>query len=86
MATKTIYCAKAFWWRQGSLWGGETHQFLNEERAIMGAEVLFSGAHGVAVFSVTGHPDIDLWEDPQLIAAYGDTPSLASDAAETEAA
>lgn len=85
MAAKTIYCARAFWWRQGRLWGGEVRQFLNEERAIAGAEALYTGAHGVAVFSVTGHPDVDLWEDPQLIATYGDVPSVTGNGSEPDA-
>lgn len=76
MAAKTIYCARAFWWRGGRLQAGEVHQFLNEERAMAGAEALYTGAHGVAVFSVTGHPDVDLWEDPVMITVFGDVPGL----------
>lgn len=85
MAAKTIYCARAFWWRGGRLLPGEVHQFLNEERAIAGAEALYTGAHSVAIFSVTGYPDVDLWEDPQLIDAYGDVPNLEGDAPEHHA-
>lgn len=76
MARKTIYCAQAFWLRDGRLRGGEVHQFLNEERAREGAQALITGSHGVAVFSVEGHPDEDLWEEPRLIETFGATPSL----------
>lgn len=76
MATKTIYCAQAFWWRDGRLRGGEVHQFLNHYRATEGGQVLFTGADGVAVFSVEGHPDIDLWEHPVMLETFGAVPSV----------
>jgi hypothetical protein len=79
MARKTIYCAQAFWPRDGRLIGGDVHQFLNEERAIEGGQVLFTGAPGVAVFSVDGHPEIDLWEEPRMIEAFGDVPPIELD-------
>lgn len=75
MARKTIYCAQAFWRREGGLVAGEVRQFLNEDRARQGGEILLSGADGVAVFSVEGHPDEDFWDDPVLILLLGDTPS-----------
>lgn len=74
MAQKTIYCAQAFWHRQGRLEGGQVHQFLNAERAMLGGEALFTGAHGVAVFSVTGDPTFNLWEEPKLLATFGLVP------------
>lgn len=79
MARKTIYCAQAFWLRGGRLAGGEVHQFLNEERALEGGLVLLTGSDGVAVFSVEGHPDEDLWEEPQLIETFGRVPALHQD-------
>ncbi len=75
MARKTIYCAQAFWRRDGRLISGEVRQFLNEERARQGGEILLTGADGVAVFSMEGHPDVDLWEEPRLIEVMGDAPS-----------
>lgn len=74
MAAKTIYCAQAFWRRPSGLFGGTVHQFMTAERALAGGEALFTGAHGVAVFSVEGYPDIDLWEEPKIIATFGDAP------------
>lgn len=76
MARKTIYCAQAFWRREGRLVGGEVRQFLNEDRARQGGEILLTGADGVAVFSMEGHPDEDLWEEPRLIEVMGDAPSV----------
>lgn len=76
MARKTIYCAQGFWRRGSRLVGGEVRQFLNEERARLGAEALRTGCDGVAVFSVEGHPDEDLWEEPRLIEIFGHVPAL----------
>lgn len=76
MARKTIYCAQAFWNRGGRLQGGEVHQFLNRERAIEGGRALASGALGVAVFSVDGYPDVDLWDEPRMIEAFGEVPAI----------
>lgn len=76
MAQKTIYCAQAFWRRDGRLVGGEVHQFLNLDRANEGGAVLFTGADGVAVFSVVGYPDIDLWEEPRMRATFGEVPAV----------
>ena len=76
MARKTIYCAQAFWRRNGRLVGGEVRQFLNEDRARAGAEILLTGADGVAVFSLEGHPDEDLWDEPRLIERWGVVPSI----------
>lgn len=75
MAVKTIYCAQAFWRRPNGLFGGTVHQFMTAERALAGGEALFTGAHGVAVFSVEGYPDIDLWEEPKVIVTFGDVPA-----------
>lgn len=76
MARKTIYCAQAFWSRRGRLKGGEVHQFLNRERAVEGGRALATGVPGVAVFSVDGYPDIDLWEEPRMLETFGDVPAI----------
>lgn len=79
MARKTIYCAQAFWLRGGRPRGGEVHQFLNEERAREGGRALLSASDGVAVFSVEGHIDEGLWEEPCLIETFGSVPPLHTD-------
>lgn len=79
MARKTIYCAQAFWLRGGRLTGGEVHRFLDEERARAGADALITGSDGVAVFSVEGHPDEDLWAEPRLIETFGAVPAMQPD-------
>lgn len=76
MAAKTIYCAQPFWVRGGRYVAGQPLQFMTEERAREGAQALLTGSAGVAVFSVTGHPDIDLWDEPVMLATFGDVPSL----------
>ena len=78
MARKTIYCAQGFWWRNGRREPGVVHQFLNEERAREGGEILSLSADAVAGFSLTGEPDVDFWEDPVIIARYGDVPAEAA--------
>ena len=79
MARKTIYCAQAFWPRRGRLKGGEVHQFLNRERAVEGGRALATGAPGVAVFSVDGYPDIDLWDEPRMLETFGEVPAIDPD-------
>ena len=74
MARKTIYCAQAFWRRDGRLWAGAVHEFLNAERALAGGEILALGATGAAVFSLTGEPDVDYWDEPVVLATFGETP------------
>lgn len=76
MTWKTIYCARAFWLRSDGLHGGEVHRFLNGARAVEGARALFTGADGVAVFSMVGYPDEDHWEDPHLIQTFGIVPAM----------
>lgn len=79
MARKTAYCAQAFWRRGQRLVGGEVYRFHTEERARRGAEALLTGNAGVAVFSVDGHPDEDLWNDPVMIETIGSVPALSDD-------
>lgn len=74
MARKTIYCAQPFWRRQGRLEAGTVHEFHTEERAMRGGEILARGANGAAVFSLTGDTDVDFWDEPVLIATFGDAP------------
>jgi len=76
MARKTIYCAQAFWLSGGRLAGGQVHQFVTEERAMLGADALRTGCDGVAVFSIEGHPDEDLWEEPKMLASFGPVPAI----------
>lgn len=76
LARKTIYCAQAFWPRGGRLVGGEVYRFHTEERARRGAQALMTGNQGVAIFSVSGHADEDLWDDPVMIEAFGLVPAV----------
>lgn len=74
--SKTIYCAQPFWRRDRGLEPGLVHQFMTEERARAGGEILAGSAAGVAVFSLTGEPDVDYWGEPILIQIFGETPTL----------
>ena len=76
MARKTIYCAQAFWPRGRGLVGGEVYRFHTEERARRGVDALLTGNAGVALFSVSGHPDEDLWNEPVMIETFGLVPAV----------
>jgi hypothetical protein len=77
-AMKTIYCAQAFWRRDGRLYGGPVHQFLTADRAVQGGEILAGSADGAAVFTLTGEPDVDYWDEPVILMTIGDAPQLAA--------
>lgn len=74
---KTVYIAQAFHWIDGQLVPGEFFQYARPERAAAAGERLAGSAPGVAVFSLDGHPDTDAWEDPVILARYGDAPRAA---------
>lgn len=78
MNRKTIFCAQPFWLNAGRVVPGELYQFSTAERAIEGARILEGSAPGVAVFSLTGHPDTDDWDEPVLIQTVGCAPALAA--------
>lgn len=81
MPRKTIYCAQAFWLRSGRLEPGQVHQFLNADRAREGGQILAASADGAAVFSLTGEPDVDFWDEPTLIESHGLAPAPGREAA-----
>lgn len=76
MARKTIYCAQGFWPHRGRLKGGELHQFSTKERALEGGRAIATSAPGVAVFSVDGYPDVDLWDEPKMLETFGEVPAI----------
>ena len=86
MDRTTIYCAQPFWRRQGHLMPGIVHEFRTEERALEGGEILAGAADGVAVFSLTGEPDIDLWGEPVMLATYGLVPNAEHEPWDADAA
>lgn len=74
---KTVYIAQAFHWIDGKLQPGEFYQYAKAERAAAAGASLSVSAPGVAVFSLDGHPDTDVWEDPVILARYGVAPRAA---------
>lgn len=74
MTRKTIYCAQAFWRQNGRLQAGPVHQFMTAERALAGGEILARSCAGAAVYSLTGEPDTDFWDEPVILARHGDAP------------
>ena len=78
MTKKIIYCAQPFWNDGWEVRPGEVCQFSTLERAMEGARILGTTAPGVAVFSLTGHPDADDWDEPVLIETFGCAPAIAA--------
>lgn len=86
MDRTTIYCAQPFWHRQGRLMPGIVHEFCTEERALEGGEILSASADGVAVFSLSGEPALDLWGEPVMLATYGRVPDAGAEPWDADAA
>ena len=57
---------------------GEVYHFSTKERALEGARILSMSAPGVAVFSLTGHPDVEDWDEPVMIEVHGCAPAIAA--------
>lgn len=77
MAT-VIYCVETFWRNAGKLERGQLRQFAQPALAEATAKDLAERVPGVLVYSVTGEPAIDFWDEPEVIARYGDVPAEAA--------
>jgi len=70
----TVYCVQAYWRDREKLARGRFRQFAKEEAAIGAGKAAAIRNAGVVVFSVSGHPEADYWEEPVVIATFGDVP------------
>lgn len=77
MPSKTVFIAQAFHWVDGRLEPGRHVQYSTPERAEAAGESLAGSAQGVAVFSLEGYPDADVWGEPVILARYGVAPKAA---------
>ena len=75
--TVTVYCVQSFWRDRRKLAAGRLRQFKNEADARMAGESASRRDAGVIVFAITGNPEADYWDEPRLLASYGDVPDLA---------
>ncbi len=74
MAQTTIYCVQTYWKDRLRLNMGGLRQFTDERKARYHAERASLREDGVILYAVRGEPEFDHWEDPRVLAAYGETP------------
>lgn len=72
-----VFCVQTYW-RAGSdrFEPGQFHQFGSRDCAMQAAKHLARSRPGVMVFKVAGEPVADIWQPPQVIARFGDAPSM----------
>lgn len=74
MAKRTIYCVQAYGGRAGRLVPRPLQQFGSAREALQSGERLSPRVSGVVVFRVSGEPDFDQWDDPEVLVARGQVP------------
>lgn len=74
MAEITIYCVQTYWKDRRRLNSGDLRQFKDEPKARAHAERMSVRQDGVLLYALEGDPDMDFWDEPRVIAAYGETP------------
>lgn len=67
----TIYCVQPYWWDGRKLALSEVRRFRTLDEAEREAGKAYARHAGVAVYSVSGWPDYDAWEDPKLVNSVG---------------
>ncbi|MCZ4109558.1 hypothetical protein O3U67_15820 [Brevundimonas diminuta] len=72
MTKRLFYFAIPISRHQGRLLGGEPLRFLSALDAEEGGELLARMSEGVVVYQQLGDPENDVWDDPELLAVYGD--------------
>jgi hypothetical protein len=71
---KTVYCVQAYGKKGRTLTKGALRQFGTEQEAADVGQLLSRRVVGVVVFSVSGEPAADYWEEPRLLATHGEVP------------
>ena len=77
MAHRLHYFARPVFWIHGRLQGGEPMPFLSAQDAEDGGAIIAKMADGAVVYQVLGDPDFDLWEEPELLATFGQADATA---------
>lgn len=71
-----VFCVQTFWRASPSrVERGQLHQFGCRERALETGRVMARRRSGVLVFRVQGEPVSGIWQEPQVLARFGDAPA-----------
>lgn len=74
MPRTTIYCVQTYWKDRLRLNMGGLRQFRKEIEARASGERASRRHDGVIVYALSGDPECEFWEEPRVLAAYGETP------------
>lgn len=72
MAVRLYYFARTVHVVGGRLEGGEPLPFLCAQDAEEGAAVLSKLGFGAIAYQQLADPDFDVWEEPELLATFGE--------------
>lgn len=76
MSRKTVFCVQRYAGSAKRLEPQQMRQFGTVEDALAYGGSVQRRSTGVVVFSVTGEPDFDAWEAPDVLAEYGMVPDI----------
>lgn len=74
MALRTVFCVQTFSKKGRALATGPLRQYGSGAEALQKGEDLQSRNAGVLVYSVEGDPAFDYWDEPKVLASYGQVP------------
>jgi hypothetical protein len=74
MARQTVYIVQPYVGARGRLVEGVLREYGDEGRARQAGAALSAKRAGVLVLAVSCEPDFDQWDEPRVLAAYGETP------------
>lgn len=69
-----VYCVQAYWRDRRGLAKGRFQQFSSREAAMRAAKAAAIRAPGVAVYVMRGYPGTDTWDQPVIVARFGELP------------
>lgn len=71
---RTIFCVQPYVETPHGLAPGHLRRLLSRDAALRAARAFRGSAAGVVVYSVTGSPEADFWQEPVLLARAGTVP------------
>lgn len=72
----TVFCVDTYWQaRPGQMERGQRRQFGDREGAMGAARRMARSRPGVMVYKVSGDPVADIWQPPEIVARFGETPT-----------
>lgn len=75
---QTIFCVQTYWRAGRRLEMGQLRQFADEAPAREAGLALSKRMPAVLVYAITGEPEADFWDEPQLLEKYGAVPAGAA--------